>query len=62
MRDAVMESLSQEMARMDARAERCPKCERCGERITADEYYYDLEGMILCERCLNIEYRRSVEV
>lgn len=61
MRDAVMESLSSEMARMDAREARCPVCERCGKHIT-DEYYFDIEGTILCEKCLNIEYRRTVEV
>lgn len=60
MRDAVMEHLGSEMARRDAYEEQCPMCEECNTRITADEYYYEIYGTILCERCLKT-YRHSVE-
>ena len=60
MRDAVMEHLGSEMARMDAYEDNCPVCEECNNAITADEFYYEIYGTILCERCLN-NYRHSVE-
>ncbi len=33
-----------------------PICDCCGERIT-DDYYYDINGTIYCEDCLNEEFR-----
>lgn len=60
MRDAVMEALASEMRSMDAYEEKCPECEECLNHITADDYYYEIYGTILCERCLK-KYRHSVE-
>lgn len=37
-----------------------PKCEACKERIQ-DEDYYDVDGEILCERCMKRKYRRFTE-
>ena len=39
--------------------EKLPVCDCCGERIQ-DEYYYDIDGEILCEECLKDRYRREV--
>ena len=48
-----------EQARMEARL---PVCEnpRCKKRIY-DEEYYDVEGEILCEKCMKERYRRFTE-
>jgi formylmethanofuran dehydrogenase subunit E len=38
--------------------EELPVCDYCGETIQ-DDYYYDILGDIVCERCLKREHRRS---
>ena len=60
MRDAVMEALASEMNRQDTYEQNCPVCEECLRSITADDYYYEIYGTIICERCLQ-KYRHSVE-
>lgn len=35
-----------------------PHCEECGEPIQ-DDYYYNLDGEILCEDCLNKRYKKN---
>lgn len=60
MRDAVMEALASEQARMDAYERKCPICDECGTRLTADDYYYDFNSTIMCERCV-MSYRRNIE-
>lgn len=40
--------------------EKLPVCDCCGERIQ-DEYYYEIDGEILCEECLKDRYRRDTE-
>lgn len=37
-----------------------PSCDICGEPIT-DDYYYDLNGEIYCERCMDY-YRKPIEM
>ena len=45
----------------EAKAEaKLPVCEDCGE-IIYDEYYYDVDGDILCEECLKDRYRHYTE-
>ena len=46
----------------ERRLARLPRCEgfRCGKRIQ-DEYYYDVDGEILCEECMKRKYRRYTE-
>lgn len=41
---------------------RLPVCEgkKCGKRIQ-DDYYFEIEGEILCEECMNAKYRKSTE-
>lgn len=41
----------------DALHDMLPMCDECGERVE-DEYYYDIGGTIICEECLNHNYRK----
>ncbi len=47
------------MAEQQAELDKLPKCDYCGEPIT-DEYYYEVDG-IVCEECLNSNFRKAVE-
>lgn len=40
--------------------ESLPRCHRCGERID-DDYYYEIDGEILCESCMIERHRRNTE-
>ena len=33
------------------------RCEDCGKAIQ-DDYFYDVDGYILCEKCMDKRYRR----
>ena len=46
-----------EMARREAML---PHCEKCGEPINEDEYFY-INDEILCEKCMRNEYAFSTE-
>lgn len=35
-----------------------PMCVHCEEHIQ-DDYYYEIDGEVLCERCMNEQYRRD---
>ena len=37
-----------------------PKCDICGSTI--DDHYFNINGDILCEDCLNEYFRMAVEV
>lgn len=37
---------------------RLPRCEECHEEIE-DGYYYDVEGTVLCEHCMDRLYRKE---
>ena len=39
---------------------RLPVCMKCRRRIQDDDLY-DIDGEILCECCMKVKYRRSVE-
>lgn len=41
--------------------QKLPICSCCLE-IIQDEYYWDLGGEVLCEECLNDNYRKEVSV
>ena len=47
-------------AEQQAWLNRRPKCEKCGEPIQ-DDYLYDLDGIILCEECMNHDYRKNAD-
>lgn len=46
-----------EQARREARL---PVCDKCGKRIQ-DDFYWEIDGEILCERCMNDQYRYYTE-
>jgi len=46
-------------AMQKALLEKMPKCDFCGEHIT-DDYYYDMNGEIYCERCMDYN-RKPIE-
>lgn len=37
-----------------------PKCSECEEHIQ-DDHYYEIDGYIICEKCLKDNYRKSTE-
>ena len=37
-----------------------PVCEDCGNPIQ-DEFYFEVEGDILCEECMHDRYRKSAD-
>ena len=37
-----------------------PVCSECGELIHTD-YYYDINGELICEDCMNEYYRKSTD-
>lgn len=38
-----------------------PGCDYC-EDVIDDDYYYEINGDIICEKCLNENFRKAVEV
>ena len=40
--------------------EKLPECDYCGEAIQ-DDFYFDINGDIVCEECLKKEFRKRVE-
>lgn len=44
-------------AEQEAWLSKRPVCRHCGEHIQDDFYYY-IDGDILCEDCMNDKYRR----
>jgi formylmethanofuran dehydrogenase subunit E len=46
-----------EMAQREAKL---PKCDKCGKPIN-DDFFYEIEGEILCEKCMHDTYARSTE-
>lgn len=45
---------------LESLREQLPVCEDCGNRIDAD-IYFDVDGEILCEKCLGRRYGRRTE-
>lgn len=45
---------------MASREARLPICDKCNKRIN-DDIYFDVDGNVLCERCMHDEYGRSTE-
>ena len=60
MLDPTIVYLNHQMDRMDEYERKVPICDECGQRLTADDYYWDVNSTILCERCL-LRFRKSVE-
>lgn len=47
-------------ADLQAELNRLPKCCCCDEEIQG-EYYYEINGEIICEECLNEHHRKRVD-
>lgn len=45
-------------AEQERELQKLPKCDKCGAPLQ-DEYYYEIEGECICEKCLNKHYRKS---
>ena len=50
----------QHEAREQALLDKLPKCDWCGEPIT-DDYCYEINGDIICEACLNDNFKKRVD-
>lgn len=57
--DPVRDAMNYDMERQKE-LDSLPKCDICGEPIQ-DEDLYDLEGTLVCEECLNREYKKPVD-
>jgi hypothetical protein len=51
--------LDRKQAEYEARLPRC-EANKCGKRIDED-FYFEIDGEILCEECMKRRYRRSTE-
>ena len=47
-------------AKQDKWLEQLPECEHCGKTIQ-DDFYYEINDAVLCEDCLNDNYRKRTE-
>lgn len=52
--------LNQYLDRQDRGEARYPVCEKCHATIY-DEYYFEIDGEILCEECVNDKYRQETD-
>ena len=39
---------------------RCPKCDMCDSIM--DEFYYEIDGRMICKECLDDMYQREVVI
>lgn len=51
------ESYSNEM---EEEIEKCPVCDICNEHIQ-DDYYFEINGDIICESCMVDYFRKNTE-
>ena len=47
-------------AEQQSEMDKLPKCDYCDEPIT-DDYYFEINGDIICADCLNENFRKGVE-
>ena len=59
--DPGFDFMRQDMDQERKRA-RLPVCDnrKCRRKIN-DDYYWEIDGDILCEKCMNLRYRKYVE-
>ena len=50
----------QHQAEQDAWLDKCPICEHCDKPIQ-DDYLYDVDGNIYCEKCMKELFRKDTE-
>lgn len=46
--------------KQEKQREQLPQCENCGKDIQ-DDFYYEINDCIICESCLNENYRKRTE-
>jgi formylmethanofuran dehydrogenase subunit E len=47
-------------AEQQRQLEKCPKCDYCGDYIQ-DEHLYDIDGTIICEECMERNFKKETE-
>lgn len=47
-------------AEQQAKLDKLPKCDYCGEPIR-DEHYYEINGDFICVKCLDQNFKKEVE-
>ena len=47
-------------AELEDKLQKMPKCSYCSEHIQ-DDYLYEIDGEIICEECVNENFRKNVE-
>lgn len=47
-------------AEQERKLAKLPDCDYCGEPIT-DDHYYDLDGDIVCQECLDSNFKKRVD-
>ena len=55
-----LEDFNQYDAEQQRDLDKLPKCDYCGHTIT-DEYLYEINDELICEECLNDNFRKSVD-
>lgn len=54
-----LDILRQYQQQQDSEEARLPKCEMCDEPMR--DYCWEIDGKIICEECLNDNYRKRVD-
>ena len=63
MREPVYESELDNLVRDTNYEKACPVCDECGLAMTAEDYYYDIDGHLVCPECTDTfleNYRKSI--
>ena len=50
----------QHQAEQDKAEENLPECSECGNKI-CDDFCYEIEGEPICDECMSINHRKSIE-
>ena len=58
--DDPIEDFLRHDAELQRELDKLPKCDYCNKPITGD-FLFDINGDILCEGCLNDNFRKAVE-
>lgn len=53
MRDATIEALNDYIYHLDEQEAEAPICEICGCKDTYHDYYYNINGEVICPECID---------
>lgn len=62
--DYLTQQINAKIASEDRYEAECPECDICGQRMTAEEYFYDIDGDYICPECLSewaSQFKKSIE-